>query len=127
MTDRAKKISELTVATSATGNNLLVVVQNVSGSYATRSITATNFLNSFNVKSIKIANSSTTYTANVQVDEIIFANANQVGNNITITLPTTAPIGKIFTVKSINPIGGYNVSVTSSLPEQNKIETIQIQ
>ncbi len=50
MVDRAKKISELTVLTSATGDDLLVVVDDPSGNAVTKSITATNLLtNSSNV------------------------------------------------------------------------------
>jgi len=42
MTDRAKKISELTVLTSASGDDLLVIVDDPSGTAVTKKITVSN-------------------------------------------------------------------------------------
>jgi len=55
MADRAKKISELTVITAATGDDLLIVVDDPSGNATTKSITVSNMLsNSANVKAMSI-------------------------------------------------------------------------
>ena len=68
MADRAKKISELTVITAATGDDLLIVVDDPSGNATTKSITVSNMLsNSANVKatSIKTTTIATSNTTGV--------------------------------------------------------------
>lgn len=45
MADRAKKISELTALTSASTDDLLVIVDDPSGNSATKKVTVNNFLN----------------------------------------------------------------------------------
>lgn len=43
MTDRAKKISELTSATGASSNSLVVIVANVAGTLTTKKMTVNDF------------------------------------------------------------------------------------
>lgn len=55
MADRAKKITQLTAITAATGDDLLIVVDDPSGNAATKSISVSNLLaNSANVKATSI-------------------------------------------------------------------------
>jgi hypothetical protein len=44
MSDRAKKISELSALTAPAGDDLLVIVDDVSGSAVTKKVTVANFL-----------------------------------------------------------------------------------
>lgn len=59
MVDRAKKISELTAATSAVGSDLLVFVANATGTAVTKKLTVTSLLsNSANVSAAYLRNST---------------------------------------------------------------------
>lgn len=65
MVDRAKKISELPVVTSAVGTDLLCVVANASGNAVTSQITVTKLLTaSANLSVTSLRTESTPATAN---------------------------------------------------------------
>ena len=74
MTDRAKKISELTVLTSASGDDLLVIVDDPSGTAVTKKITVSNlFGNSIaNVAIYKSAASSLPSATTAKIGTIFF-------------------------------------------------------
>lgn len=65
MVDRAKKVTQLPTATSVTGDALLIVVTDPSGTSNTKHISATNLLtNSSNVRATSIKGTTVPATAN---------------------------------------------------------------
>ena len=99
MSDRAKKISELTVVTSAAGNDRMVLVQNTSGNAVTVSITANSFMRSFfGLKTIKFANTNYVLTANDNGSVIPVSNTS----SVTVTVPASLPVGFNCTVLKVN-------------------------
>ena len=109
MADKAKKISELTAATSVAANDLFVIVGNTSGTSTTKKITVANlFANvdsnttfkqvvnvganvSLNTTAIKIGNS----TVNVSINSSIIS----VGSDLSVNA-TTLIIGSTLTVNA---------------------------
>lgn len=79
MADRAKKISELTALSAASGDDLLVVVDSPSSNATTKKITITNVFN--------------TVAANVNIGNTYFVTANNANiKNLKITRKETAAV-----------------------------------
>lgn len=74
MTDRAKKISELTVLTSASGDDLLVIVDDPSGTAVTKKITVSNLFgnSTANVAIYKSAAASLPSATTAKIGTIFF-------------------------------------------------------
>jgi hypothetical protein len=112
MSDRAKKISELSVVTSATGSDKLILVQNSGGNSTTVAITANSFAKSFtDLKVVKFANVSYTLTSSDNGTTILVANST----SATVTVPASLPTGfncQVIATSTGNVVIGNAAGVT---------------
>lgn len=136
----SKRISELTVTTTPSGNDRVVVLTNPASSAQTQTTTITSLTNNLRYANttvsgvIKVGNNLSTNatgflnaTINAGIkwtklidtttpytvaanDEVIICDPNAAGGDITINFPNTNTEGKLFTVKNINN-GGHNCYV----------------
>lgn len=101
MADRAKKITELPVATGAANTDLLLMVANVSGTAITKSISFANAVssmfssNSNTVLAVRTINISNTYifSGNASTRAAVNTQVGTTGSNGSIYLSTA---GKIY-------------------------------
>ena len=137
MTDQSKKVSQLTIATSAANTDRVVLLSNPSTNAALKTISITNLnIPSTNTSSIgyilttntsgraqwsaftgvNYVTSITTanaYTATSN-DSVLLVNPYVVGANVTITLPIESAIeGKEILVKNIDSTGNKKVRITT--------------
>jgi len=77
MADRARKISELTALTTASGDDLLVIVDSPAASPTTKKITLNNLFAN--------VSSNVVFTSNVTVSKLYFANTTNAPANSTST------------------------------------------
>jgi hypothetical protein len=94
MADRAKKISELPIATSAVGTDLFIIVANTSGTPVTKQITTNAFSQSFANISIGAANTTSMGLAMVG-DNLYLSNANTGAIAVHLSNTTVAGVVKI--------------------------------
>lgn len=83
MADRARKISELTALTTASGDDLLVIVDSPAGSAETKKITLTNLF--ANVTPNVAFTSSITVSGNTNVSKLNFTNTTNTPASSTDT------------------------------------------
>ena len=109
MTDRAKKISELTAKTSLANSDVFVIVDSTSN---TTKKVAANTVSNYVLSTLPIilAN-STSFIANSS-HYVILADTGNLNNNMFIQFPTVSSNGKVYTVKNIN--SSYSVYIHSA-------------
>lgn len=114
MVDRAKKISELTTLTNASGDDLLVIVDDPSGSPATKKIALSNLFANVSTntafKTFATANSLTTITLTVS-NTSTFTNTVNVAN--TINLNGNVNLAQSLTVPGLYFANVLNTPATS--------------
>jgi len=109
MSDRAKKISELTAKTSLANSDVFVIVD--AAASATKKITANAVASYVRIRPVVMVANSTTFIANSSHDTIF---ANCYSGNVNITLPASSvQDGKLYTFK-ITSTNASNYTVLSS-------------
>jgi hypothetical protein len=91
MADRAKKVSELTSLTAASGDDLLLIVDDPSGTPATKSITVNALFAGNAIANGAFANLNVSDTATIATAEITTSNTN-VGTFANLNVSDTATI-----------------------------------
>jgi hypothetical protein len=118
MSDRAKKISELTAKTSLANSDVFVIVD--AAASATKKITANAVASYVRIRPVVMVANSTTFIANSSHDTIF---ANCYSGNVNITLPASSvQDGKVYIFK-ITPANASNYMVLTS-DVAGKIEDI---
>lgn len=109
------------VNTSQLSDNLAIYVTNTNLTDNLANYALTIDLNNYQVIGVRPVTivKTTTYTAN-STEEIILADPNTAGDQITISLPNTAANGKIYTIKNIN---AANSVLVDSVGSPSIIET----
>lgn len=108
MSDRAKKISELTAKASLANSDVFVIVD---ASANTTKKVAANTVKSYVLNLSYIVANTAAFVANSS-HSVIFADNGNIGQDIFVQLPTTTTNGKTYTVKNIN--NSYDVFVHSA-------------
>ena len=130
MADRAKKVSELTSLTAASGDDLLLIVDDPSGTPATKNITVNSLFADRSIANTTFANVTVTDTATIATAEITTSNTS-IGTfvNITVTDTITADIGAFANVTATNTTTTDTLNVNNSATIQsaslNGTSTIQ--
>ena len=90
MTDRAKKISELTVLTSASGDDLLVIVDDPSGTAVTKKITVSNLFGNSQANVVIYGATPANSAITIKQGTLLYSNSYlyiAVANNVVKRLP----------------------------------------
>jgi hypothetical protein len=118
MSDRAKKISELTAKTSLANSDVFVIVDTANA--ATKKITAVAVSFYAKLRQIDTVANSTTFIANSSHD-VIFANCNSANANITFPA-SSVENGKQYIVKITSANASNFAVITSDVA--GKIESV---
>ena len=115
MADRAKKVSELTSLTAASGDDLLLIVDDPSGTPATKNITVNSLFADRSIANTTFANVTVTDTATIATAEITTSNTN-IGTFANVTVTDTATIATAEITTSNTSIGTFvNITVTDTI------------
>lgn len=112
MADRAKKVSELTSLTAASGDDLLLIVDDPSGTPATKSITVNALFAGNAIANGAFANLNVSDTATIATAEITTSNTN-VGTFANVIATNTASLQTVKVTGSILQIDN-TTAVTSN-------------
>jgi hypothetical protein len=100
MADRAKKISEITSANAVSGDDLLIVVDDPSGTSATKSISVDNFFTGSAIANGSFANldvSNTATIANAELQTVkITVSQLKIDNTTSVTFNNDTKLFSIF-------------------------------
>jgi len=115
MTDRAKKITELTAITAPASTDLLIIETDPSGNAITKKITLQNLLNAGYITSNAYQVANTSSSGVIKVGEFLSVNAT---GHLNVTLPTanvTNPgLVKVGDQLSVNADGFLNANLRSA-------------
>lgn len=115
MTDRAKKITELTAVTAPASTDLLIIETDPSGSPVTKKITLQNLLNAGFITSNAYQVANTTSSGVIKVGDQLTINATgHLSANINIANTISAGIIKVGDQLTINATGFLNTNLNTA-------------
>ena len=119
MADRAKKVSELTSLTAASGDDLLLIVDDPSGTPATKKITIDALFTGTPLSNGAFVTISVSNTATIENAEITTSNTD-IGTFANLSVTDTAIFANAEITTSNTDIGTFaNVAITNTLSSVN--------
>lgn len=137
MSDRSKKITELTAVTTVAANDVLVVVTNTATAAVTKKVTVNNFMNSLGVttsfsqvNTISVGlsyNNTVSYNGNVVYSNSVVFNSGLVVNtgNVTATQANLTNLGVSANI-STNNISSGNITTIATISNTLKLTSLNI-
>jgi hypothetical protein len=120
MTDRAKKITELTAITSPASTDLLIIETDPSGTPATKKITLQNLLNAGYITSNAYQVANTSSSGVIKVGDQLSVNATgHLNVNLNTANTTSAGVIKVGNNVSVNATGFLSANLTDYVTSTN--------